>query len=97
MPDFDCRHWKSNDRIYTPLPLYHSSGLFLCVTAAWTVGATVVLSRKFSVRKFWQEVRESDATVVQYIGKLSTYPASGDVAESRTRRALPVLDDSRRV
>ncbi|ETS64847.1 hypothetical protein PaG_00815 [Moesziomyces aphidis] len=61
------------DRIYTPMPLYHSSALFLCICASLCSGSTVIIGRKFSARKYWDEVRKYDATVVQYIGEIARY------------------------
>ncbi|CEH15638.1 Very long-chain acyl-CoA synthetase/fatty acid transporter [Ceraceosorus bombacis] len=69
-----CAMWPNvngfnkNDRIYTPMPLYHSSAAFLCIGASWYSGSTVIIGRKFSASRYWQEVRKYDATVVQYIG-----------------------------
>lgn len=55
------------------MPLYHSSaavlGLFTCLMA----GSTLVVGRKFSARSFWKEVRENDATIVQYVGETMRY------------------------
>lgn len=78
-----CRfaNWSKNDIVYTPLPLYHSSAAFLCIGAAIARGSTVALSRKFSASKFFAEVRENDATIVQYIGELCRYLLSKEASE----------------
>ncbi|PWZ02364.1 putative FAT1-long-chain fatty acid transporter [Testicularia cyperi] len=65
--------FTTNDRIYTPMPLYHSSALFLCICASLYSGSTVIIGRKFSARRYWDEVRKYDATVVQYIGEIARY------------------------
>lgn len=65
--------FTAKDRIYTPMPLYHSSALFLCICASLWSGSTVIIGRKFSARKYWEEVRKYDATVVQYIGEIARY------------------------
>ncbi|EPQ30489.1 uncharacterized protein PFL1_02015 [Pseudozyma flocculosa PF-1] len=79
------------DRIYTPMPLYHSSALFLCVGASFYSGSTVIIGRKFSARKYWEEVRRYDATVVQYIGEIARYllavPPSPEDKNHRVRMA----------
>ncbi|BGP33857.1 hypothetical protein JCM10296v2_005663 [Rhodotorula toruloides] len=56
-------------RIYTPMPLYHSTAALLAVGVAWNAGATVVIGRKFSASSFWKDVRESRANVIQYVGE----------------------------
>lgn len=66
-------NFSSADRIYTPMPLYHSSAAFLCIAASWYAGSTVIIGRKFSARRYWDEVRANDATVVQYIGEIARY------------------------
>ncbi|KAF1965541.1 long-chain fatty acid transporter-like protein [Bimuria novae-zelandiae CBS 107.79] len=66
-----------SDRIYTCMPLYHAAGHSLCLTPAIHVGATLVLSRKFSHSKFWPEVAQSQATIIQYVGELGRYLVNG--------------------
>lgn len=61
---------QKNDRVYCVLPLYHSSGskftfylfislsiLIVIVTSSVTLfaGGTIVLGRKFSARRFWND------------------------------------------
>ncbi|GAA6004263.1 hypothetical protein JCM10207_002512 [Rhodosporidiobolus poonsookiae] len=60
-------------RIYTPMPLYHSTALLLAVGVAWNVGACVIIGRKFSASTFWNDVRASNANVVQYVGEVLRY------------------------
>lgn len=51
------------------MPLYHSTAAVLGFSAALIHGATYIVGRRFSARRFWAEVRETDATVVQYVGE----------------------------
>uniref|UniRef100_A0A6V3KGP3 AMP-dependent synthetase/ligase domain-containing protein n=1 Tax=Lotharella globosa TaxID=91324 RepID=A0A6V3KGP3_9EUKA len=74
---------KASDRIYCCLPLYHSAGGMIGVSISWWSGATLIISRKFSARKFFSECLNSRATVVQYIGQICRYllsvkPGSSD-------------------
>ncbi|BGP41961.1 hypothetical protein JCM10449v2_005958 [Rhodotorula kratochvilovae] len=62
-----------NTRIYTPMPLYHSTAAILAVCVAWNARSTVVIGRKFSASTFWRDVRESKADVVQYVGEVLRY------------------------
>jgi acyl-CoA synthetase (AMP-forming)/AMP-acid ligase II len=64
---------KPGDRMYTAMPLYHGAAHGLLVTPCIHAGATVVLSRKFSHKTFWPEVRKSKANIIQYIGELCRY------------------------
>jgi citronellyl-CoA synthetase len=62
-----------HDRIYLCLPLYHGTGLFLGVGAAFCTGASMFIRRKFSASQFLSEVREYGATCFIYIGELCRY------------------------
>ncbi|KAF9109745.1 hypothetical protein BGX27_007257 [Mortierella sp. AM989] len=64
---------SESDRIYMPLPLYHSAGSVLGVSLAWTIGATVILARKFSATSFFDDCRVNNVTVIQYIGEICRY------------------------
>ncbi|KAI5303959.1 hypothetical protein KEM56_007011 [Ascosphaera pollenicola] len=60
---------NNSDRIYSCMPLYHSTAAVLGFSAALVHGATYIVGRRFSARRFWAEVRETDATIVQYVGE----------------------------
>jgi acyl-CoA synthetase (AMP-forming)/AMP-acid ligase II len=62
-----------NDVVYTCLPLFHSAGSILGFIAVMYGGATASVSRKFSTKTFWPEVRASKATTIQYVGELLRY------------------------
>jgi citronellyl-CoA synthetase len=62
-----------NDCIYLCLPLYHGTGLFLGVGAAYATGASMVIRRKFSASNFLPDVREYGVTHFIYIGELCRY------------------------
>jgi citronellyl-CoA synthetase len=64
---------KEHDCIYLCLPLYHGTGLFLGVGAAFSTGASMFIRRKFSGSQFLSEVRASGATCFIYIGELCRY------------------------
>jgi acyl-CoA synthetase (AMP-forming)/AMP-acid ligase II len=64
---------KPTDRFYTCMPIYHGAAHGLCVTPSVHAGCTIVLSRKFSHKTFWPEVRESRANIIQYVGELCRY------------------------
>lgn len=64
---------KKNDIMYTSMPLYHSSASVLGVCATLRAGTTICLSKKFSHKTFWPEVRASRATIVHYVGETCRY------------------------
>src|SRR6201996_6594180 len=64
---------RETDRIYDPLPLYHSTGGVCAVGLAFFSGGTLILKRRFSVHDFWSDVHKYDATMFEYIGELCRY------------------------
>jgi acyl-CoA synthetase (AMP-forming)/AMP-acid ligase II len=58
-----------DDTIYVALPLYHVTAIWLGWAPAFTSGATLALSRKFSVSHFWDEIRKFNATIFTYVGE----------------------------
>ncbi|KAK4039873.1 fatty acid transporter protein [Parachaetomium inaequale] len=61
------------DVIYTCMPLYHSAASCLAVCSALFIGATAAVGRRFSTKTFWKEVRDTNATVIQYVGETCRY------------------------
>lgn len=61
------------DRFYTCMPLYHSSGFILGLGATLFGASTIVLGHRFSTKTFWHDVRESNATIIQYVGETLRY------------------------
>ena len=62
-----------SDRYYTCMPLYHSSAALLGLCASMVTGSTLVLGHRFSTATFWNEVRQHDATAIQYVGETCRY------------------------
>jgi len=57
------------DRFFVCLPLFHMAGQSFTL-AAVAAGASVVLSRRFSGSRFWEQVGRSEATVFRYLGEM---------------------------
>jgi len=64
---------RATDRIYNPLPLYHSSGGVCAVGMAFFTGGALILKRRFSAHEFWSDVHSHGATMFVYIGELCRY------------------------
>jgi fatty-acyl-CoA synthase len=64
---------RQSDRIYNPLPLYHSSGGVCAVGLAFFSGGALILKRRFSVHEFWGDVHQYGATIFEYIGEVCRY------------------------
>ncbi len=85
-----ARHYglRPDDRYYTPLPLYHSAATVVCVMATVVTGATVVLTRRFSASRFWDDCVAHQVTVIQYIGELCRYLLSAPVSDMERRHRV---------
>ena len=56
-------HMREDDVLYDILPLYHTAGGVLGVGQALLMGCTVVIKKKFSASKFWEDCLKYDCTV----------------------------------
>ncbi|XP_067104651.1 long-chain fatty acid transport protein 2-like isoform X2 [Osmerus mordax] len=74
---------RSKVTINSPVFYFYTSG---------TTGITVVLRRKFSASKFWDDCRKYNVTVIQYIGETMRYlcntPKRDDDKHHVVRRAI---------
>jgi fatty-acyl-CoA synthase len=77
---------------YCALPLYHSAGGVMTVSAVLATGATLALRRRFSASAFWDDCRRFGATHFQYIGEFCRYllnqPERGDDADHAVTTVL---------
>ncbi|MFI4998678.1 MAG: long-chain-acyl-CoA synthetase, partial [Reyranellales bacterium] len=64
---------RPDDRLYDCLPLYHGVGGVVGVGSMLVAGGSVVIREGFSASRFWADVSESGATIIQYIGELCRY------------------------
>ncbi|KPP64174.1 Long-chain fatty acid transport protein 4-like [Scleropages formosus] len=63
----------SDDVLYDCLPLYHSAGNIVGVGQCLIHGMTVVIRRKFSASRFWEDCIKYNCTIIQYIGEICRY------------------------
>ncbi len=88
---------KADDVFYVPLPFYHNNALTLAFSAVMGAGATLAISRKFSVSRFWDEVRQYNATCFAYIGELLRYLMSAPPqAKDKTHRIRIIIGNGLR-
>ena len=71
----------SEDCMYNCLPLYHSTGLILGLSACIQVGASTFIKRKFSASSFWRETQKFNTTAFVYVGELCRYLSFQDPCE----------------
>jgi crotonobetaine/carnitine-CoA ligase len=68
-----ARAWqrRPDDVVLTPLPLFHFNAISVCVVGTLLSGGSASLARRFSVSRFWPEVRRTGATMVSLLGSLA--------------------------
>jgi crotonobetaine/carnitine-CoA ligase len=75
-----ARAWqrKPDDVVLTPLPLFHFNAISVCVVGTLITGGSAAIVRKFSVSRFWHEVKRTDATMLSMLGSLAILVANAD-------------------
>jgi crotonobetaine/carnitine-CoA ligase len=59
---------RDGDRVYNPLPLYHVNSGILSFYGLMLSGNCQIQPDRFSPQRWWQEVAETRATVIHYLG-----------------------------
>jgi carnitine-CoA ligase len=86
-----ARSWRGNwcvertadDVLFTPLPLFHVNALIYGFLGPLLFGGRSCIDRRFSVSRFWPEIRRTGATIATLMGALATLIAHApDDAES---------------
>ena len=60
----------SEDRFFTCLPYFHANAQYYSTMGSLAAGASLVMTDRFSASRFWDQIREADATVVNFIGMM---------------------------
>ncbi|MCC6215418.1 MAG: long-chain-acyl-CoA synthetase [Polyangiaceae bacterium] len=84
--------YQPGDKLYSVLPLYHSSAMLIGVGSCVATRTPMALRESFSASHFWSDVRRYGATCMLYIGELCRYllntPPSEEERDRRIRLAL---------
>ena len=80
LADQIARAWqrRPDDVVITPLPLFHFNAISVCVVGTLVVGGKSAIARRFSVSRFWPEVRRTGATIASMLGSLAILIADAD-------------------
>lgn len=63
-----CQLREGEERIFNPLPVFHQNAGIFTLMGAIKSGACLVMTDRFHASSWWQEVAESRATVIHYLG-----------------------------
>uniref|UniRef100_UPI0040482615 AMP-binding protein n=1 Tax=Orrella sp. TaxID=1921583 RepID=UPI0040482615 len=58
----------TQERLYNPLPLFHVNASILSFYCMMLTGNCQIQTDRFQPTRWWEEVRQSDATIVHYLG-----------------------------
>ncbi|MDM8349363.1 long-chain-acyl-CoA synthetase [Pseudomonas sp. sp1636] len=61
------------DRMYVSLPFYHATAMVVCWGSVLAGQGALIMVRKFSASRFWDEVQRHRATAFGYVGELCRY------------------------
>uniref|UniRef100_A0A8C6Q1A8 Very long-chain fatty acid transport protein n=1 Tax=Nothobranchius furzeri TaxID=105023 RepID=A0A8C6Q1A8_NOTFU len=78
----------SDDTLYDCLPLYHSAGNIVGVGQCIIHGMTVVIRKKFSASRFWDDCAKYNCTIVQYIGEICRYLLNQPVRDAEQQHQV---------
>lgn len=67
-----------DDRFFTCLPYFHANAQYYSTMGTLASGATLVVQDRFSASRFWRQVRDARATVVNFIGMMMPVLAKND-------------------
>ena len=66
------------DRFFTCLPYFHANAQYYSTMGTLASGATLIVQDRFSASRFWDQVRDARATVVNFIGMMMPVLAKND-------------------
>lgn len=82
---------RNTDTLYISLPFYHNNALTVSLSAIIACGGCIALARKFSVSRFWDDIRRFEATSFCYIGELCRYLLNMDASSQDTEHKVRVI------
>ncbi|WP_397475651.1 AMP-binding protein [Pusillimonas sp.] len=94
-----CGNWYANvgglatlrpgkERMLTPLPLVHMNAMACSTMAMVVTGGCLIPLDRFHPRSWWDNVRESGATVVHYLGVMPAILMKADPSPEDTRHQV---------
>ena len=72
-----CALHRGQDRMLTPLPLFHMNALAASTMAMMTTGGCLIVLDRFHPTSWWDSVAKSHATIVHYLGVMPAILMAG--------------------
>ncbi|MBL4801785.1 MAG: AMP-binding protein [Emcibacter sp.] len=83
--------YSDEDCLYNALPLFHGNAQTLSTMPALISGARMVLSKKFSATRFWDDIRRYNCTEFNYIGGILAILLKAEPKESDGDNPIRVM------
>lgn len=84
-------HWTqstSEDRFFTCLPYFHANTHYYSTMGALAARGSLIVVERFSASRFWQQVRDAQATVVNFIGMMITVLTKPPLSEDDSNNTV---------
>jgi len=85
----EAHGFDDSDVVYVCLPLFHNNALLTGCITALVGGSSIVLAERFSMSRFWPDIRTSGATVTNMLGSMASFlwaqPPAPDDADNALR------------
>jgi crotonobetaine/carnitine-CoA ligase len=79
---------RPSDVLFTPLPMFHVNALVVTIFPALIVGARIVIIRRFSASRFWDQIADSGATHFAGMGTIGNILMRRPALEYRSDHKL---------
>lgn len=79
---------EGEDRFYNPLPLFHMNHGAVTACCAMLTANCLILTERFSPNRWWQEVVQTGATIIHYLGVVPPLLLNQPVSEEERRHSV---------
>lgn len=83
--------YSAEDCLYNALPLFHGNAQTLSTMPALISGARMVLARRFSASRFWDDIRRHNCTEFNYIGGILAILLKAEPRDNDANNPLRVM------
>lgn len=83
--------YTERDCLYNALPLFHGNAQLLSTMPALMSGARMVLAERFSVSRFWEDIKRFQCTEFNYIGGILSFLWKADPRPEDADNPLRVM------
>lgn len=83
--------YNERDCLYNPFPLFHGNAQMPCTMAALVSGARMALEERFSVSRFWEDIKRYGCTESNFVGGIIPLLFKGEPRPDDANNPLRVM------